>query len=226
MALQHARIEWNGEMRDVSPIGADPEAISQLRGDLQNSSDLTEHETAVVARFLNASSLPVNKVAGGSVWQPPSFGDLSRLPGVVCAEVVAANILVAAWIETVCAPNPGADYGVLALLDLALLLCSLGVLGALARRGASRARRTAVGTMAAFILAIAYLFALANYAALNNAEGVGYVMTLGIPFLAIPLAAAAFSITRAFLPPRDTQLLIGPEQVDTLEAGPARLHQG
>jgi hypothetical protein len=67
------------------------------------------------------------------------------------------------------------------------------------------------------------LYAVVPYASLNNAVRAGYVLTLGILFLAIPMAAAAFSVTRAYLPPSDTPSLHGPHDTGLLVAGPAQL---
>ncbi len=201
----------------------DPLAVSRPRGQLSTTSDLTAEEKAVVARFRNTSFLPANRVAGGSVWQQPSLGAILLLPGMVCAELVTANILASAWVVKTTARYLAPDFSVLALLDAVLLACSMGVVLALARRGKSRARRTAVAGIVAFVLSLAFLLAIAGS---GSQLGLDTLLGFGAAALVIPMAAAGFSITRAFQLPRETPPLIGPHDINSLEGGAVRLRQG
>jgi hypothetical protein len=208
-------------MSDMVKSDADPQAISSLRARLYDDTDLSAKEKATVARFLNDSAVPANPVTGRAVWQRPSNGSLIRLPGVLCAEMVAANVAAAGLVVYFAgSESPSTHLAVLALVNGIFLLQCLAVLAALWRRGKPRARRTAVAAMVAFAISFVFNFALATWG--YNVR-LDLVAGFGAACMAIPLMAAAFSLTRALLPPHDPRPLMGPPSAGLLRSSSGHL---
>ena len=209
-------------MSDMVKTDADPGTISYLRDRLSHDLDLNVEEKASVARFLNDAAEPANPVAGYAVWQHPSYGSLMRLPGTVCAAVVAVNVAAAGLVVYFAgSASPSTGLAVLALLDGIVLLQCVAVLAARWRRGRSRARRTAFAAIVAFAISVCYNFALASA---SNGVHLDLVAGFGAVCMALPLAAAAFSVTRALQPPGGGRPLIGPGNDSLMPSGSGHLH--